>query len=91
LNTSVVAAVLSGCGEDVVVVAALVVAAAAVVVAARATVVETVVVVGGAALGPVASGSVVAGSATNLADAAPTHPSSASEISSKPRRSTDSR
>ena len=45
----------------------------------------------GVALGPVASGSVVTGSATSFAEAIPPNPSSASEISSRARRSTGSR
>jgi hypothetical protein len=45
----------------------------------------------GVALGPVAIGSAGAGSAAYLAEAIPANPSSASEISSRARRSTDSR
>jgi hypothetical protein len=88
-----------------VVVRAGVVVAAFVVVAARVVVARVVVatglevagggftatvVVGGTALGPVAIGS-VEGSATSFAEAIPPNPSSASEVSSRARRSTDPR
>jgi hypothetical protein len=71
-----------------------------VVVSGRVVVVATVVVYGavvvvatveGSALGPVASGSVVVGSATSFADATPPHPSSASDVKARARRSTGSR
>jgi hypothetical protein len=73
-----------------VVVTALVVATRAVVVTAAAVVVA-IAVVGGTALGPVASGSVLVGSATRRAEATPPHPSSASDVTSRARRSTDPR
>jgi len=94
------------CVSDGVVVVSVVVGATLVVVAARvvtgavvvtravvvaAAVVVTTVVVGGTALGPVASGSVPVGSATSCAEAAPPHPSSASDVTSRARRSTDPR
>jgi hypothetical protein len=49
------------------------------------------VVAGGAALGPVAIGSVGTGSATTFAEAIPPIPSTASEVSSRARRSTGAR
>ena len=58
---------------------------------AEAGSVVVVVELGGVALGPVASGSVGTGSAVYFAEAIPANPSSASEISSRARRSTDSR
>ena len=45
----------------------------------------------GTALGPVASGSVLVGFATSFADAIPAHPSNASDVRARARRSTGSR
>jgi hypothetical protein len=91
----VVAAVVVVTTGVVVVVAARVVVTGRVVVVAA--LVETgsgavvTTVVGGIALGPVAIGSEGAGSATTSAEAIPPNPSSASVVSSRARRSTDSR
>jgi hypothetical protein len=54
-------------------------------------VIDADVVAGGAALGPVAIGSVGTGSATTFAEAIPPIPSTASEVSSRARRSTGAR
>jgi hypothetical protein len=77
-----------------VVVAAFVVVTGLVVVAAvvgGTVVVVATVDVAGTALGPVASGSVLVGSARSFAEAAPAHPSSASDVKASARRSTGSR